>query len=179
MAEFVEVVGKTRGERMTRKDTTTDCTDCEARIRAEVWKDIEKIINGMSNPIDTMKIIIEKLEEQNRQKGYTAKEMADIGQALGDGLRKGLGGLVMSRENAIEWLNGQDRVTVSFSQGKFINKIKRLAEKNPEVEIVAENKDGSICAHLPLKYIKINPPRVMSEEQRELARERLLKYKES
>lgn len=85
----------------------------------------------------------------------------------------------MSRENAIEWLNGQDRVTVSFSQGKFINKIKRLAEKNTEVEIVAENKDGSICAHLPLKYIKINPPRVMSEEQKELARERLLKYKES
>ena len=31
----------------------------------------------------------------------------------------------MSRENNIEWLNGQDRVTVSFSQGKFINKIKR------------------------------------------------------
>lgn len=85
----------------------------------------------------------------------------------------------MSKENNIEWLTGQDRVTVSFSQGKFINKIKRLAESHKEVEIVAENKDGTITAHLPLKYIKISAPRVMTEEQKEQARERLLKLKES
>lgn len=33
--------------------------------RADVWADIEKIINSMTNPIDTMKIIIEQLKEQN------------------------------------------------------------------------------------------------------------------
>lgn len=85
----------------------------------------------------------------------------------------------MSRENVIEWLNGQDMVTVSFSQGKYINKVKKLAAKSDDVQIVAENDDGSICAHLPLKYIKISPPRQMSEEQRQQARERLLKSKES
>ena len=85
----------------------------------------------------------------------------------------------MSKENNIEWLTGQDRVTLSFSQGKFINKIKRLAESHPEVEIVAENKDGTITAHVPLKYIKISAPRVMTEEQRQQARDRLLKSKES
>ena len=37
----------------------------DKQIRAEVWEDIEKIINGMSNPIQTMEIIIEKLKEQN------------------------------------------------------------------------------------------------------------------
>lgn len=84
----------------------------------------------------------------------------------------------MSKENNIEWLTGQDRVTVSFSQGKFINKIKRLAESHTEVEIVAENDDGTITAHLPLKYIKVSAPRVMSEEQRQQAKERLLKNRE-
>lgn len=32
--------------------------------KADVWADIEKIINNMTNPIDTMKIIIKELKEQ-------------------------------------------------------------------------------------------------------------------
>ena len=61
------------------------------------------------------------------------------------------------RENAIEWINGQERVTVTLSQGRYISKVKRLAEKFPEeVEIVKINKDGTILAHIPLSYIKIN-----------------------
>lgn len=81
------------------------------------------------------------------------------------------------KENNIEWLNGQQTVTVTLSQGKFINKVKKLAEQREDVEIVAENKDGSICAHLPLKFIKISAPRQLTEEQRERARERLLARK--
>lgn len=76
------------------------------------------------------------------------------------------------KENCIEWLKGQDRVTVTLSQGRHINKVKNLAKKYKEVEIVAENEDGSICAHLPLSYIKISPPRQVSDEQKEKARER-------
>lgn len=76
------------------------------------------------------------------------------------------------RENAIEWLNGQDRVTVTLSQGRFINKVKKLAEKYEEVEIVKENADGTLLAHLPLKFIKISAPRQVTDEQREQARER-------
>lgn len=77
------------------------------------------------------------------------------------------------RENAIEWLNGQDRVTVTLSQGRLINKVKKLAEKYKEVEIVRENEDGTLLAHLPLKFIKISAPRQVTEEQREQARKRL------
>lgn len=76
------------------------------------------------------------------------------------------------KENAIEWVNGQDRVTVTLSQGRYINKVKKLAETHKEVEIVKENEDGTLLAHLPLKYIKISAPRQMTEEQREQARER-------
>lgn len=35
--------------------------------KADTWTDIEKIINRMTNPIDTMKIIIEKLKEQESE----------------------------------------------------------------------------------------------------------------
>ena len=62
-------------------------------------------------------------------------------------------------------------VTGTFSQRKWISKIKKLAEKRPdEVEIVVENTDGSIVAHLPLSYIKISPPKKVSEEQKERMR---------
>ena len=60
------------------------------------------------------------------------------------------------QENNIEWLTGQDRATVSFSQKKYVNRIKRMAEKYPSrVEIIAENDDGSICATIPLKSIHL------------------------
>jgi len=60
-------------------------------------------------------------------------------------------------ENCIEWLNGSDTITVTLSQRRFINKVRRLAEKHEKsVEIVAENADGSIVAHLPIKALKLS-----------------------
>ena len=32
------------------------------------------------------------------------------------------------QENNIEWLTGQDKATVSFSQKKYVNRIKRMAK---------------------------------------------------
>ena len=61
------------------------------------------------------------------------------------------------RENCIEWLNGQDVVSVTLSQKRLISKVKRMAEKHPNlVKILAENADGSIFAHLPLKAVKLS-----------------------
>ena len=54
--------------------------------------------------------------------------------------------------------------------------IKRLKEKYPEeVNIKHENKDGSIQAYLPLKWMKIRPTRKMdlTIEQRAAIAERL------
>lgn len=81
-----------------------------------------------------------------------------------------------SNENVIEFLRGEDRATVTFSQGRYVSKIKRLAAKYPdECQIVAENKDGSICAHVPVKWVSVNPPRKveMTEEQRRAFVERM------
>ena len=61
------------------------------------------------------------------------------------------------RENCIEWLNGQDVVSVTLSQKRLISKVKKMAEKHPDsVVILAENADGSIFAHLPLKAVKLS-----------------------
>lgn len=77
-------------------------------------------------------------------------------------------------ENVIEFLRNEPVATVTFSQGKYITKIRKLAEKFPEeCQITHENKDGSIVAHIPTKWIKINnPQRVMTEEEKRMAAER-------
>lgn len=74
-------------------------------------------------------------------------------------------------ENVIEFLRDEKCATVTFSQGRFKTKIRKLAESHPEeCQIVAENKDGSICAHVPVNWVKISPPRVLSDKQLEAAR---------
>lgn len=82
-------------------------------------------------------------------------------------------------DNTIEFLRNEKRATVTFSQGKYISKIRKLAESNPdECQIVAENSD-SIVAHIPVSWVKISAnKRVMSEEQRKAAGERLKKMRE-
>ena len=76
-------------------------------------------------------------------------------------------------ENVIEWLTNDSEVTVTLSQRRYITKVKKLQEKYPdEVRIVVENKDGSVVAKLPIKFIKLSAPRKVSEEQRDQARER-------
>ena len=82
------------------------------------------------------------------------------------------------KENVFEWLNGQDIVTVTLSQKRFINKILKLSKEFPEeVRIDRINDDGTILAHIPLKYVRISRPRELSEEEKELARQRLNSYK--
>ncbi len=74
-------------------------------------------------------------------------------------------------ENVIEFIKGENRATVTFSQGRYKSRIKNLAERHPEeCQIVAENKDGSICAHIPVSWVKISPPANRTEKQREQAR---------
>lgn len=80
-------------------------------------------------------------------------------------------------ENVIEFLKNQEVMTCTFCQGRFITKVKRLAEQYPdEVQIVAENDDGSICAHVPVRYLSLsNRKRELSDEEKEEIRLRLNK----
>lgn len=83
------------------------------------------------------------------------------------------------KENAIEFYKGDKRATGSFTQERYITKIKKLAKDYPdECQIVAENEDGSICCHFPVRWIKISANKSnLTEEQKEAARLRLAKYR--
>lgn len=82
------------------------------------------------------------------------------------------------KENVIEWYNGQDIMTVTLSQKRLINKVMKLAKEYPsEVRIDRVNDDGTVLAHLPLKYLRFSRPRELSEEEKLKAKERLLSYK--
>lgn len=83
-----------------------------------------------------------------------------------------------STENVIEFITNSHTATVTFTNRKHINRIKRLYEEHKDdFKYFVENQDGSVCAKIPLKWIKINPGskngRVMTDEQREAARIRL------
>ena len=81
-----------------------------------------------------------------------------------------------NRENVIEWLIGQKHIVVTFTEKKYINKVKKLAEKFPnEVKIKAVNKDGSIVAHLPKTALKLSviKKRDLTEDERQAIRDRL------
>ena len=82
------------------------------------------------------------------------------------------------RENAIEWYTGQDTITISLTQKRLINKVLKLNELYPEeVRILKINDDGSLYAHIPLRYLNIRRPRELSEEEKQQAAERLAKYR--
>ena len=86
--------------------------------------------------------------------------------------------LMDSNENCIEFLTGQQTATVTFNSRRHITRIKRLyGDRKDDFTYFRENEDGSICAKIPLKWIKINPgsktPRLLTEEQKEELRERM------
>lgn len=81
----------------------------------------------------------------------------------------------MSKENCIEFIKNADIATVTFSQGRMVNKLLSLAEKYPDdVEVVHKNRDGSVVAHIPVSYIHLgNYSREFTDEQREASAERM------
>lgn len=69
-------------------------------------------------------------------------------------------------ENGIEFIKDAKTAMVQFCQGRYKSRIKKLAE----------NKDGTLLAHIPVEWVKISPPAARSELQRELSRERMLAF---
>lgn len=80
-------------------------------------------------------------------------------------------------EFAIEWTKTRNYAGVTVPSGTALkSKLMRYArEKSEEVKLMAENKDGPAFFHIPINYVKISPPRKVSEEQREAAGERFRK----
>ena len=86
-------------------------------------------------------------------------------------------------EMSVNWTNTDDVVSVTVFQTKYMNQLRKLAEKYPdEVKILKEAKenDGMMLAHLTKKFCKISfgEPRVkkeLTEEQKAAAKENIRK----
>ena len=77
-------------------------------------------------------------------------------------------------EFCVEWIKGNDYAGVTVPSGTALkSKLLRYAQEKPgEVKVIAVNKDGSAFFHIPISYVKVSPPRKVSEAQREAAGER-------
>ena len=84
-------------------------------------------------------------------------------------------------EFAIEWIKGDEYAGVTTPSGTALkNKLMRFAEERPEeVTVEAENEDGSAFFHVPVSYIKVSPPKKVSEEQKVAMGERARKMWEA
>ena len=87
------------------------------------------------------------------------------------------------RETCFTRIEGDAYMFVSSGERKWINRIKKDAEKYPDdVKILAVNKDGSLYARYPFDWAQYPRPKrkrpPMTEEQRSAARERLARARE-
>lgn len=80
-------------------------------------------------------------------------------------------------ETAINRLQGEEHCTVFTAERKFINQLKEFSTKYPEqVDIIKENKDGSIIVHVPSNWFRfVKPPtkRNLTEEQKNIMAQRM------
>lgn len=67
------------------------------------------------------------------------------------------------------------RATVYSCIPTTIKQLYKLAEQHDEVRIELDNKYGLMIS-VPQKWVKVSPPRKMSEEQRAAAAERLKRF---
>lgn len=100
--------------------------------------------------------------------GCTIQDIALLDVSVGDAKGGGQG------ENVIEWLKDSKMATVTFTQRRYITRVRQYAESRPgECSILAENADGSICARVPVSWIKVSPPKIYTEEQKKEMQNRL------
>ena len=69
------------------------------------------------------------------------------------------------QENVIEWVNSETATVNFVATSRFANNIRKLAEEHEEVKILSDDK-GVLLAHVPVKWIRIYPPKQLSDEYR-------------
>lgn len=81
-----------------------------------------------------------------------------------------------NNENAVEFINGDKTCTVSFTNVRLCNRIKKLyKDHSDKFERFEINGDGSVYARIPLRWLKISAPRETNytEEQKKEIHDRL------
>ena len=86
-------------------------------------------------------------------------------------------------ENMIEFLDNDKEATVTLHDMRLKNRVMKLTEEYPDevtIKAVPEQNHGFLVAHVPKKWVKINPPikREMTEEQKQANREFMTKLRQ-
>lgn len=80
-------------------------------------------------------------------------------------------------ECVIEWIKGDKIAGVTMPNNtKLKNRILKIAETRKEVDVTM-NDDGSIYARIPSAWVKINPSVEMTEEKKEIQRQRMIELR--
>lgn len=90
---------------------------------------------------------------------------------------------VLIMESCINYAGCEDgRAWVSSDERRWINRLMRLAAEYPDevtIKKLPEQNDGCIYGYVPREWVKISPPRRISEDQRTAMAERLKVARES
>ena len=79
-------------------------------------------------------------------------------------------------ETTIDHISGAPFCGISTGERTIKNRLAKLLEQYPDdMELVADNQDGSVFYHVPWKWIRIKPPKkvVLTDEQKAALVERL------
>lgn len=72
------------------------------------------------------------------------------------------------QENVIEWITGDAYISVTVTQERYRNKLRKLYAERPEqFQLFREDDNGYVFAKIPATWIKVGPPRKvdMTEEK--------------
>lgn len=85
------------------------------------------------------------------------------------------------KETVVGYIDSDKHASLCSGERKWINRILKLKADHPDevsIKEYPETNHGIILAHFPKKWLKISPPRQMSDEQKTAMAERLKAIRE-
>ena len=78
------------------------------------------------------------------------------------------------QETVINFNEGEERAIIDTFNGRLIRKLESILKQRPEdIEVLRAPGENGAAYSFPKSWIKINTPRVMSDEMRDRACQRL------
>ena len=82
------------------------------------------------------------------------------------------------RETIINMNDAEPTANIFTQQAPMMRKLLKLAEERPDDVKILKQTEEMLEVSVPKKYVKIRPPRFMSEEQKIAARDRMLAWQQ-
>lgn len=71
-------------------------------------------------------------------------------------------------ETVVSFTRGDDKVEVCTAMKKYANQLLRFKDQYPnEVDIIVQNKDGSIVAKVPVSWFRFVRPKTVRKDKEE------------